>query len=97
MTGEETLKAAAFNKISIANPAGAPYGAAAIETMKALNVYDRLQPKIVQGNSIAQAFQFIATGNAELGFVAASQLAGNDSGSRWRVRSCATRPWPWTP
>ncbi|MDB5651311.1 MAG: molybdate transporter substrate-binding protein [Hyphomicrobiales bacterium] len=83
--GEETLKAAAFNKISIANPTAAPYGAAAIEAMKALKIYDVLRPKIVQGNSIAQAFQFIDSGNAELGFVAASQLAGNDSGSRWLV------------
>ncbi|MDB5594192.1 MAG: modA [Hyphomicrobiales bacterium] len=85
VNGEETLKAAAFNKISIANPTAAPYGAAAIEAMKALRIYDALQPKIVQGNSIAQAFQFIDTGNAELGFIAASQLAGNDSGSRWTV------------
>ncbi|MDO9439529.1 MAG: molybdate ABC transporter substrate-binding protein [Beijerinckiaceae bacterium] len=81
--GEETLKSGAFNKISIANPTAAPYGAAAIEVMKALGIYDRLQPKIVQGNSIAQAFQFIDTTNAELGFVALSQLAGNASGSRW--------------
>lgn len=83
--GEETLKAAAFSKISIANPTAAPYGAAAIEAMKSLKVYDGLQPKIVQGNSIAQAFQFIDTGNAELGFVALSQLAGHDGGSRWMV------------
>ena len=80
-----TLKAAHFAKLSIANPATAPYGAAAIETLKALGVYDALQPKIVQGNSIAQAFQFVDTGNAELGFVALSQLAGNSSGSRWLV------------
>jgi molybdate transport system substrate-binding protein len=80
-----TLKAARFAKLSIANPATAPYGAAAIETLKALGVYDVLQPKIVQGNSIAQAFQFVDTGNAELGFVALSQLAGNSSGSRWLV------------
>jgi molybdate transport system substrate-binding protein len=83
--GEATLKAASFAKLSIANPTAAPYGAAAVETMKALGIYDALQPKIVQGNSIAQAFQFIDTGNAELGFVALSQLAGNSSGSRWMV------------
>ncbi|MBA4789541.1 MAG: molybdate ABC transporter substrate-binding protein [Rhizobiales bacterium] len=82
--GEETLKANAFSKISIANPAAAPYGAAAIETLKALNLYDTLQPKIVQGNSIAQAFQFVETGNAELGFVALSQVI-NAGGSRWAV------------
>src|SRR5271157_5530406 len=81
--GEEALKAGAFSKLSIANPAGAPYGAAAIETMKALGVYDSLKPKIVQGNSIAQAFQFVDTKNAEVGFVALSQLYGVTEGTRW--------------
>jgi molybdate transport system substrate-binding protein len=83
--GEQTLKANAFSKLSIANPTAAPYGAAAVETLKALRIYDQVQPKIVQGNSISQAFQFVDTGNAELGFVALSQLAGNSSGSRWLV------------
>jgi molybdate transport system substrate-binding protein len=83
----DTLRTARFARLSIANPAAAPYGIAAIETMKALGVYDAVQPKIVQGNSIAQAFQFVETGNAELGFVALSQLAGNVSGSRWLVPS----------
>ncbi len=83
--GEETLKNGGFSKIAIANPAAAPYGTAAVETLKALGVYDALQPKIVQGNNISQTFQFVDTGNAELGFVALSQLTGNDSGSRWLV------------
>ena len=83
--GEDTLKANAFAKLSIANPAAAPYGVAAIETLKALNVYEAIAPKIVQGNTIAQAFQFIDTGNAEVGFIALSQLAGNTGGSRWMV------------
>jgi molybdate transport system substrate-binding protein len=83
--GEQTLKDEHFAKLSIANPAAAPYGVAAIETLKALKLYDTLQPKIVEGNSIAQAFQFIDTGNAALGFVALSQLAGNEAGSRWMV------------
>ena len=74
--GDEALKAGAFSKLSIANPAGAPYGTAAIETMKALGVYDALKLKIVQGNSIAQAFQFVDTKNAEVGFVALSELYG---------------------
>ena len=83
--GEQVLKDGRFAKIAIADPAAAPYGMAAIETMKALGVYDRLRPKIVQGTSITQAYQFIDTGNAELGFVALSQtIAGND-GSRWVV------------
>ncbi len=83
--GDEALKAGAFSKVSIANPNAAPYGAAAIETMKALGVYDALQAKIVQGNSIAQAFQFVDTRNAELGFVALSQLFGVTDGTRWVV------------
>ncbi len=63
----------------------APYGTAAIQAMSALNVYDSLQPKIVQGANIAQAYQFVKTGNAELGFVALSQIAANTEGSRWIV------------
>lgn len=83
--GAETLAGGAFTKLSIANPTAAPYGVAAIETLKALKLYEATQPKIVQGKSIGQAFQFIDTGNAELGFVALSQLAGQAAGSRWIV------------
>ncbi len=83
--GADTLKANAFTRLSIANPTAAPYGTAAIEVLRALKLYDTLARKIVQGNSIAQAFQFIDTGNAELGFIALSQLAGNSQGSRWVV------------
>jgi len=83
--GAEALKAGAFAKLAIANPAAAPYGTAAIETMKALNVYDALKPKLVQGNSIAQTFQFVDTRNAEVGFVAFSQLFGVTAGTRWVV------------
>jgi molybdate transport system substrate-binding protein len=85
--GEAALKAGNFLKLSIANPVAAPYGTAAVETMKALGVYDALQSKIVQGNSIAQAFQFVDTRNAELGFVALSQLHGQTGGTRWEVPS----------
>jgi molybdate transport system substrate-binding protein len=84
-SGEAALKAGAFSKLSIANPAAAPYGLAAVETMKALGVYDALQPKIVQGASIAQAFGFIDTKNAEVGFVALSQLSRSTDGTRWIV------------
>ena len=83
--GEAALKAGQFQKLSIANPVAAPYGAAAVETMKALGVYDALKPKIVQGNSVAQAFQFVDTKNAEVGFVALSQLYGLTAGTRWEV------------
>jgi molybdate transport system substrate-binding protein len=90
--GDETLKANAFAKLSIANPTAAPYGAAAVETLKALGVYDAIQPKIVQGATIAQAFQFIDTANAELGFVALSQLASVTTGSRWMVPQNLYKP-----
>lgn len=83
--GPRTLKLGKFSKIAIANPVTAPYGAAAVAAMRALDVYDALKPKIVQGNNIAQTHQFVESGNAELGFVALSQVAGHDQGSRWPV------------
>jgi molybdate transport system substrate-binding protein len=85
VTGEQTLRDAKFNKIAIADPATAPYGGAAVETMKALGVYEALSGKIVQGANIAQTFQFVDTGNAELGFVALSQVIARPGGSRWIV------------
>lgn len=83
--GEAALKEGKFAKIAIANPATAPYGAAAVEVMKALDTYEALKPKIVQGTNIAQTFQFIDTANAELGFIALSQIAFVEGGSRWIV------------
>jgi len=85
VNGEAILKTAAFNKIAIANPVTAPYGAAAVQAMKALGVYDALSAKFVQGNNIAQSFQFVDSGNAAVGFVALSQIALHDKGSRWIV------------
>jgi len=85
VNGEVTLRGDAFAKLSICNPAAAPYGEAAVETMKSLKLYDTLKPKFVVGADITQAFQFVNTGNAELGFVAASQLTGHTGGSQWRV------------
>jgi molybdate transport system substrate-binding protein len=90
--GEETLRQAGFAKLSICNPVAAPYGAAAVETMQSLKLYDTLKPKFVEGANISQAFQFVDTGNAEIGFVALSQLAGNDSGSRWMVPQDLYKP-----
>jgi len=90
--GEAALKAGKFAKLAIANPIAAPYGTAAVETMKALHLYDALKPKIVQGNSIAQAFQFVDTRNAEVGFVALAQLYGITAGTRWEVPSSLHTP-----
>jgi len=81
--GEQTLREADFSKLAIANPVTAPYGAAATEALQKLGVYDALKSKLVQGNDITQTYQFIETGNAELGFVALSQVAGKTEGSRW--------------
>lgn len=76
---------AAFTKIAIANPLSAPYGAAAVEAMKQLGVYNGLKDKIVQGDSIAQTHQFIMTHNAQLGFVAYAQVIHDNTGSTWVV------------
>ncbi len=73
------LEKAEFNHLSIANPKTAPYGQAAEEVMNTLGVYDAVKPKIVNGESIAHAFQYVQTGNAELGFVALSQLVDPQS------------------
>ncbi|MFI4935398.1 MAG: molybdate ABC transporter substrate-binding protein [Caulobacterales bacterium] len=79
------LSAGAFNKIAIADPTAAPYGVAAIQTMTKLGVYQKLSPRIVKGTSITQAYDFVRTGAAELGFVALSQVINDPSGSRWLV------------
>lgn len=77
-----------FNKLAIANPKLAPYGTAAVETLKQLGLLSTLAPKFVLGENIAQTHQFVSTGNAELGFVALSQVMKNgriSSGSAWIV------------
>lgn len=82
------LKTGDFKHIALANPKVAPYGAAALQVMDKLGVTSRLQPRFVQGENIAQAFQFVSSGNAPLGFVALSQVMVDgriDRGSAWRV------------
>ena len=84
----EVLKSGQFAHIALASPKLAPYGAAAVETMTRLGVLARLEPKFVQGESIGQTFGFVSSGNAELGFVALSQVWENGrlkSGSAWIV------------
>ncbi|MBN9260429.1 MAG: molybdate ABC transporter substrate-binding protein [Hyphomicrobium sp.] len=83
--GEQTLKDGKFTKIAIANPKTAPYGTAAVEVMQKLGVYDALKGKIVEGNNIAQTYQFVDTANAEVGFIAFAQIALKPGGSRWVV------------
>jgi molybdate transport system substrate-binding protein len=82
------LRRGEFGHLALANPKTAPYGAAAVEVMKAMGVLAALSPKFVQGESIAQAHQFVASGNAELGFVALSQVWKDGrvaDGSAWVV------------
>jgi len=83
----EVLKKGGFDHIAMANPKLAPYGAAAVQAMKALGVYDSLQAKLVTAENISQSHQFVSTGNALLGFVALSQVLkdGKIEGSAWLV------------
>ena len=87
--GVDLLKRATFDHIAVANPKLAPYGAAAEQTLKTLGDYEALAAKIVHGENIAQTYQFVATGNAELGLVALSQVIDENgklkSGSMWIV------------
>nr|WP_047168343.1 molybdate ABC transporter substrate-binding protein [Sphingomonas sp. Y57] len=83
--GGAVLKRGRFDWIAIADPATAPYGVAAVETMRRLGVEAALKPKVVTGSSIAQAYQFTSTGAAQFGFVALSQLVAVRGGSRWIV------------
>ena len=73
--GEAALKGK-FDKLAIADPEAAPYGRAAVEALTAMGIYDTVKPQLVTGENITQTLQFIESGNAELGFVAASQVVG---------------------
>ncbi len=73
-TLEEALKATDVKVVSIANPAVAPYGAAAQQVLEKLGLWAKPPFRVVQGESLGQAFQFVATGNAQLGFIALSQV-----------------------
>lgn len=84
----EVLRKGTYNKVSIANPKLAPYGTAAIEVLTRQGLLDAVSPKFVQGENIAQTFQFVSSGNADLGFVALSQVMQDGkitSGSAWIV------------
>ena len=85
--GGEVLRHGRFARLAIANPKLAPYGAAAQQALVNLGLWDALAPKLVTAENIAQTYQFIATGNAELGFVALAQIRDRDkaAGSWWRV------------
>jgi molybdate transport system substrate-binding protein len=79
-----------YNKIAYADPKLAPYGLAAQETLQKMNLWDKVQSKLVTGESITQTYQFAATGNAELAFIALSQITKDGKvteGSWWIVPS----------
>ncbi len=91
----EVLKSKDFRYLAIANPKLAPYGKAAEEVLKSLNIWTVLGGRIVRGENIAQTFQFVSSGNAKLGFVAHSQIKSSDlsiSGSFWEVPQSIYRP-----
>ncbi|HFC54118.1 MAG TPA: molybdate ABC transporter substrate-binding protein [Gammaproteobacteria bacterium] len=93
--GAEILHRAGFRHLALANPRLAPYGVAALETLESLDVKQRLAGKFVRGENIAQTYQFVATGNAELGFVAVSQITVEGKlkgGSAWLVPAGLHRP-----
>lgn len=84
----DVLKKGDFQHLSIANPKTAPYGLAATQVLDKLGLKDKLAGKVVEGQNIGQAFQFVSTGNAELGFVALSQVYKDGkvtAGSAWIV------------
>lgn len=91
----EVLGTGSFERIALADPRLAPYGAAAVQMLTRLNQLQRLQPRFVQGESIGQAYQFVATGNAPLGFVALSQVMAEGriaQGSAWVVPAALHAP-----
>ena len=91
----DVLRGGKFERLAIANPKLAPYGLAAIETLTRLGLLQSLTPKFVQGENIAQTYQFVATENAALGFVALSQVFADGhikEGSAWIVPASMHTP-----
>jgi molybdate transport system substrate-binding protein len=91
----EVLRSGSVERIALADPKLAPYGAAAVEVLTGLGLMSVLAPRIVQGENIAQTYQFVATGNAALGFVALSQVVADGKltqGSAWTVPASLHTP-----
>lgn len=89
------LKAADLGKVAYANPKTAPYGAAAVQVMETLGVKDSIASRLVQGESIGQTFTFVKTGNADVGFVAMSQVLEGGrlkEGSMWVIPQADYEP-----
>jgi molybdate transport system substrate-binding protein len=91
----EVLRSNRFEKLAIADPKLSPYGAAAMEVIHKLGVQTMVTPKLVQGESIGQTYQFVSTENAQLGFVALSQIFFDGriaQGSAWVVPTSLHTP-----
>lgn len=87
------LREGRFRRLAIANPKLAPYGAAAVQALQRLGLWDAVKVRLVQGENIAQTFQFVASGNADLGFVAWSQVVEQkESGAAWLVPASLHSP-----
>ncbi len=86
-SGQDFLTSGTFKHVAIANPKTAPYGYGAKQVMEHLGIFESIESKLVKGDSIAQTFQFAATGNAEIGFVALAQIKGwkGETGSLWEI------------
>lgn len=87
-THGQVLKNGTFRHLAIANPKIAPYGGAARQVLQGMGLWESLKPRLVQGEDVGQTFHFVASGNAELGFIALAQILGladADRGSSWRV------------
>ncbi len=86
--GEHTLRSKHFTRLAMANPKTAPYGVAAMQAMQQLKLWESLQPHIVMGENLGQTIGFVESGNAQLGFVALSQVMDpkfKGKGTRWDV------------
>lgn len=86
--GRNALRDKSIKRLAIANPKTAPYGLAAMQTLEKLGLWDAMRPHLIRGENIGQTFQFVSSRNAELGFVALSQVldpANRQPGSRWDV------------
>lgn len=96
--GPAFLESGGYKRLAIANPETAPYGLAARQALEKLGLWKQLQPKIVRGNSVAQTYQFVATRNADIGFVASSQVVAREAkngttfGSSWLVPATLHEP-----
>lgn len=95
VTGEKTMTEMKFDKCAVADPKLAPYGEAAYQTLESFKLLDQYKPKFVTGNNIGKTFQYVKTANAEVGFVALSQVFKNGkftSGSGWIVPAKYYKP-----